>query len=77
MTEPRPDGIRRVTVFTGSKHGNADAYVEAVEAFAQAVADRGIDVAVGGGETIFNDLRIIIVQNLDNIPECADQQHFI
>lgn len=50
MTEPRPDGIRRVTVFTGSKHGNADAYVEAVEAFAQAVADRGIDVAFGGGD---------------------------
>ena len=50
MTEPRPNGIRRVTVYTGSKHGNSDAYVEAVKTFARAVADRGIGVAFGGGD---------------------------
>jgi len=43
-------GIERVTVFTGSKHGNTDAYVGAVEAFAQALADRGLGVVFGGGD---------------------------
>lgn len=50
MPEPQTDAIQRVTVFTGSKHGHADAYVEAVEAFARAVADRGLGVVFGGGD---------------------------
>ena len=34
-------------------------------------------MAVGGGEAILNYLWIVIVQNLDNIPERTDQQHLI
>lgn len=52
MTEPQAVArrdLRRVTVFTGSRHGNADVYVEAVEAFARTVADRGFGVVFGGG----------------------------
>ena len=41
--------VQRVTVFTGSRHGNADAYREAVEAFAHTVADRDIGIVFGGG----------------------------
>ncbi len=42
--------LRRITVFTGSRHGNSDTYVEAVEAFAQALADKGYGVVFGGGD---------------------------
>lgn len=50
MTEPQTGRIQRVTVFTGSKHGNTDAYVEAAETFAHALADRGFGVVFGGGD---------------------------
>lgn len=53
MTEPQVPGptrsLRRLTVFTGSKHGNADVYVDAVERFAQTIADAGLGVVFGGG----------------------------
>ena len=34
-------------------------------------------VAVDGGNTILQHLGIVVIQNLDDIPERADQQHFI
>ena len=52
MTKPESTAhreLQRVTVFTGSRHGSADAYREAVEVFARAVADRGIGIVFGGG----------------------------
>lgn len=47
MTEQRK--IRRITVFTGSRHGNSAAYFQAVESFAQTLADEGYGVVFGGG----------------------------
>lgn len=53
MAEPQIPGptrsLRRLTVFTGSKHGNAGVYVDAVERFAQTIADAGLGVVFGGG----------------------------
>ena len=52
MTEPHAAAhreLQRVTVFTGSRHGNADTYREAVEAFARVVTDRGLGIVFGGG----------------------------
>ena len=46
---PEPRQLRRITVFTGSRHGNSDAYVHAVEAFAYALADHGYGAVFGGG----------------------------
>ena len=34
-------------------------------------------VAVNGGDAILQHLGIVIIQNLDDIPERADQQNFI
>ena len=45
---PRP-ALRRVTVFTGSKHGNDPHYGQAVQSFANTVAEQGLDVVFGGG----------------------------
>ena len=47
MSKPRE--LRRITVFTGSRHGNSDAYVQAVEAFAHALTDHGYGAVFGGG----------------------------
>ena len=41
------------------------------------IGNRLLAVAVGGGKAIPDYLRIVIVQNLDDIPEYTDQQHFI
>lgn len=52
MTEALHSSLRdlqRVTVFTGSRHGNTTAYVDAVEAFARTVASRGLGIVFGGG----------------------------
>lgn len=46
---PEARQIRRITVFTGSRHGNSDAYVEAVEEFARTLADHNYGVVFGGG----------------------------
>src|SRR5690625_3249750 len=45
---PEPT-LRRVTVFTGSKHGNNPQYIEAVEHFARTIAEHNLDVVFGGG----------------------------
>src|SRR5699024_5415264 len=42
--------LNRITVFTGSRHGNSDAYVQAVESFAHALADHGYGLVFGGGD---------------------------
>lgn len=47
MSESRH--LNRITVFTGSRHGNSDAYVQAVESFAYTLADHGYGVVFGGG----------------------------
>ncbi|HJF14607.1 MAG TPA: TIGR00730 family Rossman fold protein [Enteractinococcus helveticum] len=47
MTKRRQ--IHRITVFTGSRHGNSDAYVQAVESFAGTLADHGYGLVFGGG----------------------------
>lgn len=47
MSEQRVLG--RITVFTGSRHGNSDTYLHAVEAFAKTLADHGYGVVFGGG----------------------------
>lgn len=44
-----PSDLQRITVFTGSRHGNTPAYVDAVESFARTVASRGIGIVFGGG----------------------------
>lgn len=44
-----PSRLRRVTVFTGSKHGNTEVYVDAVAMFAQSAADAGLGIVFGGG----------------------------
>src|SRR5690625_1815627 len=52
MTEALHSSLRdlqRVTVFTGSRHGNTSAYIDAVESFARTVASRGIGIVFGGG----------------------------
>src|SRR5690625_3632990 len=52
MTEALHSSLRdlqRVTVFTGSRHGNTTAYVDVVEAFARTVASRGLGIVFGGG----------------------------
>lgn len=41
--------FNRVTVFTGSRHGNDAAYLEAIKAFARTLADRQLGVVFGGG----------------------------
>lgn len=40
---------RRVTVFTGSRHGKSPVFVQAVEQFATTAVARGYDVVFGGG----------------------------
>jgi len=45
---PEPT-LRRVTVFTGSKHGNNPQYIEAVEHLARTIAEHNLDVVFGGG----------------------------
>lgn len=42
-------GRRRITVFTGSRHGNTAVYSAAVQQFARTVAGHGYGVVFGGG----------------------------
>lgn len=41
--------VHRITVFTGSRTGNSEAYVEATRDFARAAANRGYGIVFGGG----------------------------